>query len=81
MKLHPELAAAYRLKEGFFGVYEASTRVDAQRRYDNWAAQITPATREAFRPAHDRLEELALGDPELLSTTASPTRTPSRSTT
>ncbi len=50
MTLHPTLAAAYRLKEGFYGVYEARDRREAERRFTRWAAQITPATREAFRP-------------------------------
>jgi len=48
--LHPTLGAAYRLKEGFYGVYEARDRREAERRFTRWAAQLTPATREAFRP-------------------------------
>lgn len=48
--LHPTLGAAYRLKEGFYTVYDARTRQEAQERYAAWAAQITPSMTEAFQP-------------------------------
>jgi transposase len=48
--LYPELGVAYRLKEGFYRIYEAPSRAEAQRRYEEWVEQITPAMSEAFRP-------------------------------
>ncbi len=33
MTLHATLAVAYRLKAGFYGVYEAKTRGEAEQRY------------------------------------------------
>jgi transposase len=50
MTLHPTLGAAYRLKESFYAIYEATSKADAEQRYDAWAASITPETAEAFRP-------------------------------
>jgi transposase len=43
-------ALTYRLKEDFYAVYDAQTRSEAEEQYASWAARITPATSDAFRP-------------------------------
>lgn len=48
--LHPALSEAYRLKEGFFGIYDAPNRVEAARRYNEWESSISQAQRTAFAP-------------------------------
>ena len=46
---YPELGAAYRLKEAFFGVYEGlGTPADALRRYEAWVHSVTPDVHDAF---------------------------------
>jgi transposase len=50
MTLYPTLGLAYRLKENFYAIYDATSKVDAEQRYAAWAASITPETAEAFRP-------------------------------
>lgn len=46
----PQLQIAYRLKEDFYSIYEASTEEDALQRYFTWFAQITPDVADAFLP-------------------------------
>ncbi len=46
----PRLETAYRLKEGFYTIYEASTEEDALSRYFAWLEQITPEVFDAFVP-------------------------------
>jgi transposase len=48
--LHPTVGFAYRLKEDFYGIYDATTRSDAGDRYAAWEAGITPDVYEAFKP-------------------------------
>ena len=47
-KNYPELGLAYRLKEGFYGVYEASDPMEAMRRYEAWYRSVTPEVGDAF---------------------------------
>jgi transposase len=47
-KNYPELGLAYRLKEDFYGVYEASDPMEAMRRYEAWYRSVTPEVRDAF---------------------------------
>jgi transposase len=46
----PNLGKAYMLKEGFFSIWDASTKDDAHERYFAWMAQITPEIADAFLP-------------------------------
>jgi len=46
---YPELGAAYRLKEGFYGIYEGCTNPQAAlSAYEAWAKAVTPELRGAF---------------------------------
>ncbi|MDE2174624.1 MAG: ISL3 family transposase [Betaproteobacteria bacterium] len=47
----PELAEAYRLKEGYFDIYEAGNQAQAAARFDAWAKSVGPEHRAAFAPA------------------------------
>jgi transposase len=49
-KTHPELGEAYRLKEAFFGIYDAEDKHDAVDRYGRWAASIPQPLKAAFSP-------------------------------
>jgi len=50
----PELALAYELKETFYAIYDAESRGEAERRFDEWKARVprTPTDRvaAAFKP-------------------------------
>ncbi len=46
----PELAEAWRLKEGFYAIYDATTKEDARQRYRTWAASVSPECQSAFQP-------------------------------
>ena len=48
--LHPALGEAYRLKEEFFAVYDASNKDEAARRYQQWESSIPESQRAAFAP-------------------------------
>ena len=48
IKNYPELAVAYRLKEDFFGIYDAGSPDEAQGRYLEWKSRITPEIEPAF---------------------------------
>jgi transposase len=48
MKNYPALGEAYRLKEGFYGVYEAGTPEDAMQRYEAWYRDISAEIRLYF---------------------------------
>lgn len=45
---YPELGQAYRLKEQFFGIYDAQTKADALQRYTAWEKSVGPDVREAY---------------------------------
>lgn len=46
---YPELGAAYRLKEGFYGIYEGCTSPQAAlSAYEAWAKVVTPELRGAY---------------------------------
>lgn len=47
-KNYPELGLAYRLKEDFYGVYDAGDPVEAMRRYEAWNKSVTHEVRDAF---------------------------------
>lgn len=66
----PEVAIAYRLKEAFYDIYDAPTKVDAAKLLDDWRASV-PArmrkTKKDFKPlmtctANWREEMLAFFD-------------------
>jgi transposase len=46
----PELAEAWRLKEGFYGIYDADDKKGASQRYREWAASVSPECQSAFQP-------------------------------
>lgn len=39
-KNYPLLGEAYRLKEAFFGIYDAKSQHDAMQRYEAWRKSI-----------------------------------------
>lgn len=48
IKNYDELGTAYRLKEEFFGIYEAQSPDEAQARYITWKRSVTPEVAPAF---------------------------------
>jgi transposase len=48
IKNYPELGLAYRLKEDFFGIYDAQSPDEAQGRFLRWKKQMTPEIERAF---------------------------------
>lgn len=48
VKNYDELGLAYRLKEDFFGIYDAQSPDEAQGRYIGWKHRITPEVAPAF---------------------------------
>lgn len=48
VKNYDELGLAYQLKEEFFGIYDAESPDEAQGRFLNWKARITPEIEPAF---------------------------------
>lgn len=48
IKNYPLLGEAYRLKEAFFGIYDAKSVDDAKRRYRDWHMLVTPALHPYF---------------------------------
>ena len=48
MKRYPALGEAYRLKERFYGIYEAGTPQEAMRRYEMWCRGISSEIRPYF---------------------------------
>lgn len=47
---HPALQQAYLLKEGFYQIYEADTRHEAERLYDRWKDAVPQQFRTHFHP-------------------------------
>lgn len=48
VKNYPEMGLAHRLKEEFFGIYDAESPDEAQGRFLHWKGQITPDVADAF---------------------------------
>jgi transposase len=48
VKSYPELAAAYRSKENFFGIYTAESPDEAQAKYIAWKRDLLPEVADAF---------------------------------
>ena len=48
-KNYPLLGEAYRLKEEFYGIYDASSHLDALQRYDAWLKSIPAELQEHFK--------------------------------
>ncbi|NNM52485.1 MAG: transposase, partial [Pseudomonadales bacterium] len=48
VKNYDELGLAYKLKEEFFGIYDAESPDEAQGRFLHWKSQITPEVADAF---------------------------------
>ena len=48
IKNYPELGEAYRLKEQFFGIYDAESPDEAQAKYLQWERSLTPEIADAF---------------------------------
>ena len=46
----PALTKAHQAKEGFFDIYESSSRSEAVRRYKDWDADLDPEIRTTFGP-------------------------------
>jgi transposase len=48
LKNYPDLGMAYRLKEDFFKIYDATTKEDALARFAAWDKAVTHHVRDAF---------------------------------
>jgi transposase len=53
----PVLKELLRLKEAFYGIYDAKEKQEAYKRYMTWEASIPPALYEAFLPLLLTIEE------------------------
>jgi len=62
----PCLGEAYRLKEGFFAIYDAEDKHDAVNAYRKWAFQHPSTADDSLLADYDCVEKLARPDPELL---------------
>ncbi len=62
-KNYPELCLAYRLKENFFGIYDAGSPDEAQGRFLQWKSQIPPEIEPAF---HDLIRAWGNWNPWIL---------------
>lgn len=62
-KNYPELGLAYQLKEGFYGVYDASDPMEALRRYEVWNKSVAHEVRGAF---HDLIRAWTNWQPWIL---------------
>ncbi len=64
-KNYPELGAAYRLKEGFYGIYEgAGSPQAAIAAYEAWNKAVVPEVRDAF---HDLIRAFTNWQPFILN--------------
>lgn len=64
-KNYPELGAAYRLKEGFYAVYEGSGSPEAAlAAYEAWNKAVVPEVRDAF---HDLIRAFTNWQPFILN--------------
>lgn len=45
---NPLFKAAWSAKEGFYDIWDAKTRADAERLYDDWKASLDPSIQPAF---------------------------------
>ena len=45
---YPLLGEVYRLKEGFYGIFDAESIIEAQARYAAWYRSLTPETHAVF---------------------------------
>jgi hypothetical protein len=57
LKNFPRLETAYRLKESFYDIYEATTEEEAFQRYFTWLNQITPDVQDVFWPFAMTIEQ------------------------
>lgn len=48
--LYPVMGAAYRAKESFFDIYNASTVHEAQSLFGKWEVNLAPEIKESFYP-------------------------------
>jgi len=63
-KNYPALGEAYRLKEDFYGIYEAGTPEEAMRRYEAWYRAISTEIRPYF---HDLIRAFTNWQPFILN--------------
>jgi transposase len=63
-KNYPALGEAYRLKEDFYGIYEAGTPEEAMRRYEAWYRAISTEIRPYF---HDLIRAFNNWQPFILN--------------
>lgn len=64
MKNYPLLGEAYRLKEAFYGIYEAKSQSDALLAYEQWQKSIPPELHDHF---HDLTRAFQNWMPDILS--------------
>lgn len=57
----PELGTAYRLKEDFYGIYDASCEKDARERFAKWKAGIPDSQQAQWGPVADTVTNWADG--------------------
>lgn len=57
----PELAIAYRLKESFYGIYDASCEKDAKERFIKWKAEIPASQKDQWGPVANTVSNWSAG--------------------
>ncbi len=50
VKNYPELGEAYRLKEDFYGIYNAASPQEARVKYQEWVYRVPTEVRDAYQP-------------------------------
>ena len=63
----PELIAAYEAKENFYGLYDAATAGEAQRRYQTWLAAIPAPLREKGGAWYDMVTAMTNWEREIMA--------------
>ncbi|OLV20127.1 Il-IS 2 transposase [Deinococcus marmoris] len=63
----PDLIAAYELKERFYGVYDASTALEARRRYARWLASVPESLRIKGGPWHELVTAMSNWEGEIMA--------------
>lgn len=64
MQNYPLLGEAYRLKEAFYGVYDARSQSDAVGAYEQWQKSIPPELHDHF---HDLIRAFQNWRPEIMN--------------
>ncbi|CAM5392537.1 hypothetical protein SSTU70S_00877 [Stutzerimonas stutzeri] len=72
----PELGMAYKLKEAFFDIWEATTEAEARARYQEWLNAIPEGHKSHWKPL---ITSMTNWEREISRTSAQPSATPTPS--